>query len=104
MSHQDQPHCWEQQLTAWQASGLSAAAFCREHGLVYHQFIYWRHKLTQAPRLQADASSGFARAVPVLLPKPETDEGLCVSLPGGISISGLHAGNVGLLGTILSQL
>lgn len=30
--------------------------------------------------------------------------GLAVSLPGGITVTGLHAGNVALLGDILRQL
>ena len=30
--------------------------------------------------------------------------GLTVSLPGGVSITGLHAGNIELLGAVLRQL
>jgi hypothetical protein len=38
------------------------------------------------------------------VPGPESSEGLTVSLPGGVSITGLHAGNVELLGAVLRQL
>ncbi|MFV0477688.1 MAG: IS66 family insertion sequence element accessory protein TnpA, partial [Parahaliea sp.] len=46
MSSTDHPNNWQQHITTWQASALSGAAFCREHGLVYHRFTYWRQKLT----------------------------------------------------------
>jgi hypothetical protein len=31
-------------------------------------------------------------------------DGLTVALPGGVSITGLHAGNIELLGAVLRQL
>lgn len=49
---------WTEQIKAWQASGLSGAAFCREHELVYSQFIYWRKQLADEPD-EATASGGF---------------------------------------------
>ncbi|MFV0277207.1 MAG: IS66 family insertion sequence element accessory protein TnpA, partial [Parahaliea sp.] len=41
MHTQDHQNNWQQHITAWQASELSGAAFCREHGLTYHRFTYW---------------------------------------------------------------
>jgi hypothetical protein len=37
-------------------------------------------------------------------PVPDAGAGLTVSLPGGISITGLHTGNIELLGAVLRQL
>lgn len=93
-------HFWQHTLTEWAASGLSGAAFCRERTLSYHQFSYWRRKL--GAEGESQASAGFARVAPVA----DTDaaQGLTVSLPGGVSITGLHADNVELLGAVLSQL
>ena len=102
MSTQEYQHYWQQQITTWQASDLSGAAFCREHGLTYHRFCYWRQKLTQAQGLEAEPSSGFARVVSAQRPGAANE--LSVSLPGGISITGLHAGNINLLGALLRQL
>lgn len=39
---------WGERLTACRTSGLSAAAFCREHGLPYAQYMYWQHRLGAA--------------------------------------------------------
>jgi hypothetical protein len=87
---------WRQSITDWQASGLSGMAYCR--------FVYWRKKLTEPDHHpdEKSAVTGFARVaqVPAFAPGEE----LTVSLPGGVSITGLHAGNIELLGAILGQL
>jgi len=93
-------HFWQHTLAEWAASGLSGAAFCREHRLGYHQFGYWRRKLRAEDESQTDV--GFARVTPVA--DADTADGLTVSLPGGVSITGLHAGNIELLGAVLRQL
>lgn len=36
---------WHERLAACRASGLSTAAFCREHDLAYAQFMYWQRRL-----------------------------------------------------------
>ena len=100
-------HFWQQTLADWTASGLSGAAFCRQQLLTYHQFVYWRRKLRgaseSAGRGHEPASpAGFARVAPVA--DRDTADGLTVSLPGGVSITGLHAGNIELLGAVLRQL
>lgn len=97
-------HFWQHTLGDWAASGLSGAAFCREHQLSYCQFVYWRRKLHARSRAEdcARAGAGFARVAPV--PGSDPADGLTVSLPGGVSITGLHAGNIALLGAVLGQL
>ena len=87
---------WQQQLFDWQDSGLSGAAFCSRQNLSYHQFTYWRRKLAGGSAAQA---VGFARVA--MMPAPAE---LTLTLPGGMAITGLHAGNIGLLGAILEQL
>ena len=49
-------------LAAYDRSGLSAAAFARQHGLTYTTFCGWRHR-----RAKTKASPGF---VQVELPPP----------------------------------
>ncbi|XOZ34848.1 IS66 family insertion sequence element accessory protein TnpA [Halomonadaceae bacterium KBTZ08] len=107
MTRTERHQFWQQTLADWAASELSGAAFCKERSLTYHQFVYWRQKLQGAPESasQAQASTapaGFARVAPA--PGGDGPDGLTVSLPGGVSITGLHAGNVELLGAVLSQL
>jgi len=94
---------WQKTVSDWQASGLSGMAYCKQQALTYCRFVYWRKKLAppeSAPK--GVASSGFARVAPVC--DTRATEGLTVSLPGGVSITGLHAGNVELLGEVLRQL
>jgi hypothetical protein len=102
MTTPDLHQLWQQTLSDWQASGLSGAAYCKQESLVYHRFVYWRQKLTGSaePSKPVQARSGFAHVAPI----PDTGAGLTVSLPGGISITGLHAGNIELLGMVLRQL
>lgn len=38
---------WIPQVEQWRGSGLSAAAWCRENGIVYSQFLYWRQRIAQ---------------------------------------------------------
>ena len=100
MTTQERADFWQQQIAAWLASGLSGHAFCKHQALVYHQFAYWRKKLEQPATV--DSLAGFARvAIPASVP---TEGGLTLSLPNGISISGLHLGNLDLLGAIMRLL
>ena len=93
---------WQERITQWQSSGLSGMAYCKQESLAYGRFIYWRKKLVGSPEPDGATPSGFARVAPVA--RLEAAAGLTVSLPGGVSITGLHAGNVDLLGAILRQL
>ena len=36
---------WTDKITAWQRSGLTVAAWCRNNSLSYHSFISWRKRL-----------------------------------------------------------
>ena len=35
---------WSARLSAWRSSGKSGAAWCRDNGIGYYQFLYWRDK------------------------------------------------------------
>jgi hypothetical protein len=60
---QDLAKHWRHQIDRWQHSGQSQGRFCKANDLVYHQFLYWRHKLTKPktkPSNQSTLSLGFA--------------------------------------------
>lgn len=103
MTTQERHSFWQQKITDWQRSELSGAAFCQQYELTYHQFVYWRQKLTQTtpPSAPHTAASAFLN---VTRQPPPLTEGLTLALPGGMAITGLHAGNIALLGAILRQL
>ena len=85
---------------------MSGSAYCRRQSLVCHQFIYWRRKLVLAedPLAQEQAATGFARVVSAPGAGIGVADGLTVSLPGGVFITGLNADNIELLGAVLRQL
>ena len=105
MTTQERADFLQQQISAWLDSGLSGHAFCKSQALVYHQFAYWRKKLAQPAA--SDSLPGFARVAmpaPVAPPPAASDRGLTLTLPNGITLSGLHPGNIDLLGAIMRQL
>ena len=104
MTRTERTQFWQQRINDWQTTGLSGSAYCKQQSLIYHQFVYWRSKLSavEAYPIQEEATTGFARVVSV--PGAGATDGLTVSLPGGVSITGLHAGNIELLGAVLRQL
>jgi hypothetical protein len=106
MTSTERAHAWQRHMTDWQASGASGSAYCKQQSLAYHQFVYWRQKLTptdDSPK-QEQVTTGFARVVSAPGAGIGGADGLTVSLPGGVSITGLHAGNIELLGAVLRQL
>jgi hypothetical protein len=36
---------WQQHISAWQKSGLSQLAFCKQHDIKQHNLQYWRKRL-----------------------------------------------------------
>jgi hypothetical protein len=106
MTPTERAQVWQQHIADWEVSGVSGSAYCKQQSLVYHQFVYWRQKLTptdDSPK-QEQVTIGFARVVSAPGAGIGGAGGLNVSLPGGVSITGLHAGNIELLGAVLRQL
>jgi hypothetical protein len=102
MTQQERVQFWQEQVEAWQTSGLSGQAFCKQHDLSYHRFVYWRRKQS---RTQPDPSASAAGFVRVTQAQPASpDRELTLVLPNGVSITGIQAANVELLGAILRQL
>ena len=106
MTPTERAQVWQQHITDWEVSGVSGSAYCKQQSLIYHQFVYWRRKLapTEDYLKQAQAAAGFTRVVSVSGASTGGADGLTVALPGGVSITGLHAGNIELLGAVLRQL
>jgi hypothetical protein len=38
---------WPAKIAAWQHSGKSIAAWCRENSESYYRFLYWRKRVTE---------------------------------------------------------
>ena len=85
---------WAEIMSDWARSGLSQAAFCKERGIPYSTFQYWRSR--RKAREKWDARSLEPASVPppflpvqVVQSRPVAEEarqGLTVLLPGGYRI------------------
>lgn len=45
MTLQERRQVWQQYIGAWQTTGMSGAAFCKQYDLNHAQFNYLRKKL-----------------------------------------------------------
>ena len=93
---------WRGHVEAWQALSDSQAAYCKSHELKYHRFVYWRRKFegdTGRRAKQLDGN-GFA----TVAYDRSIDTGLTLSLPNGLVLRGICAGNVAVVRQLLDQL
>ena len=74
----DKQTYWQTHLDAWRQSGLSQAAYCKQHGLSLSSFGYWLHRRAEPVRSTA--------ALPILVAKPSLETHLEVRLPNGWSV------------------
>lgn len=92
----DKAVVWGERVAGWRASGLSAAAFCREHGLAYASFQYWLRRL----------GTPSAAVLPVRVgPKAgSASVALALELPGGgrLQVTGLGVTELASLLKVLS--
>lgn len=84
-------------------SGLSAAAFCREHGLSEQGFYYWR-KMAPRARLVATTAESAPRFAEVAVTSASTTGAICIHLPAGLSVE-VHGGtDAAWLGQVVREL
>lgn len=74
----DKQTYWQTHLDAWRQSGLSQAAYCKQHGLSLSSFGYWLRRRAEPVRSTA--------ALPILVAKPSLETHLEVRLPNGWSV------------------
>ena len=86
---------WQAHITAWQQSGLSQSAYCRQHHLVISRFGYWQRKLNKT------APSGFTQVLTEPQAKPSF---ITLQMPNGIEIQGIDEQTLPLVSLLLDQL
>lgn len=52
------PAQWREIFTRFEASSLSATAFCKQQGIAYGSFMRWRQRVDDPTRHAAQASAG----------------------------------------------
>ncbi len=91
---------WPDLIEQLQRSALSGAEFCLQRNLAYHQFQYWKQKLSKADSHSVKQNPpAFVQVAPVRA----VQEGISITVPGGIVIRGLNESNIGLVRRILEQ-
>jgi hypothetical protein len=53
---------WRGHVQAWQGSGDSQAAYCRQHGLTPAEFSWWKHELARRDGQRRTTKAGDARS------------------------------------------
>lgn len=93
---------WQQQIESWKQSGQPQKLYCKEQGLNYYRFGYWRRKFLKADQAaNIQDSSAFVSVAP--LPQ-RTGTDLSLNLPNGIVIQGIEQRNILLVVQLLAQL
>lgn len=95
---------WMSHVKQWRDSGQSQARYCKAHELSYHRFIYWRKKFEDEESGGDHLATGSFSAGFASVAYRASEPGLSVSLPNGVTVRGISADNVMLLGTLLDRL
>jgi hypothetical protein len=88
---------WEKRIVRWRTSGLSMAAYCREHEINYAQLVWWRR------HLRGDVASPSLTLIPVVAPGP-SHGAIVIRLAGGIGIEVGHGFDARLLSAVVQAL
>ena len=81
MTKEERRAHWRQLIEKSASSGLSAAAFCRQQKISYHQFHWWRRRFRKKD--SQDKESGFLQLVPF---SKSQDSGIRLRLQNGLSV------------------
>jgi hypothetical protein len=93
---------WRRHIEDWRSSGLTQQAFCRDRDLSYHQFHYWRRKITQQPTQLPTRQP--PTLVPVTYQPDSLSRGLSLQLPNGITLRGIAPENLTVVERLLEAL
>ncbi len=89
---------WERRIAGWRASGLSMAAYCREHGLSYWMFVRWRQRIEPTVKPVSPLT-----LIPVVAATP-SGGAITIRLPDGIGIEVEPGFDAGVLSTVVRAL
>lgn len=89
---------WQRRVARWRASGVSMAAYCRQHGLSYWMFVRWRQRIE---RTVTPASP--LTLIPVVAPTPGGGA-ITIRLPDGIGIEVKPGFDAGVLSAVMHAL
>jgi len=94
---------WQRHVEQWRESKKSKMAYCKQHALTYHQFIYWCSKADSA-EVNLDHASNESGFVAVSVSPMVNPVGLCVRLPNGITLDGIDEHSANWVAKLVRQL
>ena len=83
MTKEERRAHWRTLVEKQTESGLSGAAFCREHHIKRAQFYRWHRRFRKRDRDQGAVSAGFMELVPL---SGQAGSGIRIHLRDGLSI------------------
>ena len=106
--HHSKRTYWENHLQAWRESGKTQQAYCRDANLKPNTFCYWKRKLARHETASTIADENVRQKsafVAVDLNRSRaTQDGLAITLPGGIRLTGIDAQNLPLVKLLVGSL
>ncbi|MGR8981905.1 MAG: IS66 family insertion sequence element accessory protein TnpA [Gammaproteobacteria bacterium] len=104
VSGQDRQTEWQSRIEAYRASGLSGSRFCQANDLIYHQFVYWRRKLSGTEPIVRRSTPTIVGGFTQVMVEQSIGAELRIELPGGLSIHGIRHQNLDLVQALLERL
>jgi hypothetical protein len=98
--HSDQPR--DQHVARWRSTGMSRAAYCREHRIAYHTFLYWIKQSSAAPLSTAPAGFIEVMRPPAHAPERPSPPVASVSFPSGVMMRVLVGTDVDWIGRVVA--
>ena len=102
--NQQTKHFWSEHLEQWQLSGLSQAAYCRQHDLCQQKFSYRKRQPDPFSDDKPTVSTGFSRVQVNASVSSASGTGLSLRFNDEVCIEGITAANVVLVQPLLALL
>lgn len=89
---------WREHVTQWRSSGLTQAAYCRQHDLSPHRLGYYKRKYSTSLVPVKHEPSAFVSVQ--IQPEPQHHDPLTLHFTNGLRLSGIAQNNI----TVVKQL
>lgn len=79
---------WTEHFHRWESSGVNQRDYCRQEGLAFSSFSYWRHRIRATDRSGAAPSTAMSLTwVPTKVDHRDRQDTIHVRSPGGWEIT-----------------
>ena len=96
------PQLWREHVAQWLDTGLSQAAYCRQHELCPNGFSYYKRKYSTGLVPVKHKPAGFVSVQ--ILPEPQHHDPLSLHFTNGVRLIGITASNVSVVKQLAEML